>query len=160
MPSPGDNQVVYLVRHGDANTKQQDSQRGLTAGGVLASERVATWMSVVGMTVDRIRHSDKLRARQTAEIFGKQLSPAEPVAEMSGLEPNADVRSIADWINGQSGETMIVGHMPFLGRLVGELSLENSELSPVQFEPATVAVLRRGVSRWSVDCIMPARWCG
>ncbi len=68
---------LYLVQHGASKSEAEDPQRGLTADGRRVVEAVARHLTNRGVSVVRIEHSDKLRARQTAEIIAKQLRPVE-----------------------------------------------------------------------------------
>jgi len=81
---------LYLVRHGEAAHKDTDPQRALTESGADHVRRIAAWAAQVGVVVKEIRHSGKLRAEQTANIFGERLNAAETRA-VSGLAPHDDV---------------------------------------------------------------------
>jgi phosphohistidine phosphatase SixA len=75
---------LYLVQHGAAKTEAEDPQRGLTDEGRQTVERIAQFLAPLRLALDRIEHSDKLRARQTAEILaarsaaGCSLCPRRP----------------------------------------------------------------------------------
>jgi phosphohistidine phosphatase len=60
---------LYLVQHGAAKSEAEDPQRGLTDEGKRTIERMAAFLAPLGFSLDRIEHSEKLRARQTAEIL-------------------------------------------------------------------------------------------
>ena len=57
---------VYLVQHGQAEPKDKDPERPLTAEGRQTVERVAAWAVRAGIEMGQVRHSGKLRAEQTA----------------------------------------------------------------------------------------------
>lgn len=66
---------LYLMRHGEALSPQQDPERGLTDNGKLKISHVANHLKEMGVTFKHIFHSKKKRARETAEIIIKIVSP-------------------------------------------------------------------------------------
>ena len=116
--------MLYLVRHGEAKPKDEDPERGLTLLGADAVARMAAWAAGAGIRVDEIRHSGKLRAQQTAEIFAQHLSNAPIPQVVSGLAPNDDVEPIAQQLEGASRPIMLVGHLPFLESLTSLLVVD------------------------------------
>jgi phosphohistidine phosphatase len=60
---------LYLVRHGEAKSGQEDSERPLNNCGREEVDRVSRAAAKKGMAASRIFHSDKLRAKETAEIL-------------------------------------------------------------------------------------------
>ena len=145
---------LFLVRHGQAATKTQDPARPLTDVGAELAKQMATIAARSGVAVDEIRHSGKLRAQQTAEIFGEALEPAHGVNAVSGLDPEGDVEAMAAIIREEEDRLMLVGHLPFLGRLVGLLVAGNADVPVVRFAPATVVRLVFERGSWSVDWAM------
>jgi phosphohistidine phosphatase len=111
---------VYLVRHGEAVSADVDPSRPLTQAGWLAVERLAAWAAAADIRPGEILHSGKLRAEQTAEILADYLMPAKGATVRRGLGPDDDVRPIADSLAAADHRLMIVGHLPFLGRLVSQ----------------------------------------
>ena len=74
------------------------------------------------MHVDRIVHSGKLRAEQTAGILAEALGCAA-VDQVDGLSPNSAVQDAADALVDPTrpGSLAIVGHLPFLDRFAALL---------------------------------------
>ncbi len=142
---------LYLVRHGEAKTEQEDPERGLTDRGREAIEWMAAWASQAGVNADQIRHSGKRRAEQTALILGETLRPMDGVVAISGLAPNDDVRPMARIIHGESNPLMLVGHLPFLGRLAGLLLGNDPEDGVVHFSAGQMVCLVREGDRWGVS---------
>jgi phosphohistidine phosphatase SixA len=60
---------VYLVQHGESKSEEEDPQRRLTGEGVRNVQKVAQFLRPLGLKLAAIWHSDKDRARQTAEIL-------------------------------------------------------------------------------------------
>ena len=142
---------LLLVQHGQAKTEAEDSARSLNAAGIEAAEKVAKWLSVSGVEVTEIRHSGKKRAEQTASIFARHLSPRQGVTATSGLNPMDDVRRFADELGEYPGSLMLVGHLPFMSRLIGLLVVGDPGCEVVRFQNAGVVCLREYEGRWSVE---------
>ena len=73
----------YLVRHGEAFPESQDPRRPLTPAGRANVERLARLAAAEAIRASAIFHSGILRARQTAEILGAQLTPDNDVQPVS-----------------------------------------------------------------------------
>ncbi len=87
---------LYLVQHGEAVPESQDPSRPLTDKGRREAERVAQHIAKLGIHMDKILHSGKLRAAQTAEIFAQHLKPSRGFEQADALEPLADPKTWAD----------------------------------------------------------------
>jgi len=144
-------ETIYLVQHGLAVASEEDPRRPLSAAGIEEVERIARWASAAGLAVAEIRHSGKLRARQTAEILGAALSPAGGVAEAPGLAPNDPVDALLETL---SDRLMLVGHLPFLARLAGRLVAGDEACEVVRLRNAGVVCLAGEGSTWSVAWAM------
>ena len=68
---------LYLVQHGAAKAEAEDPKRGLTAEGRHDVERMAEFLFTLHLPLDRIEHSGKRRAKETAEILAERLRPTE-----------------------------------------------------------------------------------
>jgi phosphohistidine phosphatase len=80
---------VYLVQHGEAKSEEEDPDRPLTDRGATEVRRVAGVAAGAGsVMVERIVHSGKTRARQTAAVWGEALGV--PIDETDGLAPRDD----------------------------------------------------------------------
>lgn len=146
---------LFLVQHGETKTEAEDPERPLSDRGMATVKRVASWASQAGVKVDQIRHSGKRRAEQTAEIFAEQLKPAKGVIPVPGLKPNDDVRPVEAIIKSETDAVMLIGHMPFLGRLAGLLVAGDRDTVVVRFRNSGIVCLRRHEGQWSVDWAMP-----
>jgi phosphohistidine phosphatase len=146
---------LFLVRHGEAKSETEDPERSLTERGAETVQRMAAWAAQVGVRVDQIRHSGKRRAEQTAALLAERLSPPQGMVAVPGLAPDDDVHPVAEALQGEPGAVMLVGHLPFLGRLASLLLAGNSDTGTVRFRPAEIVCLswpREG--RWSVNWVM------
>ncbi len=94
---------LILVQHGLARPPAEDAEPELTAEGRRQVERMAAWAAVAGFGIDRIRHSGKLRAAQTAQLLADAVSPPGGVEAILGLKPMDDVGPVAESLGGQTG---------------------------------------------------------
>jgi len=114
-------------------------------------QSVAEFVGASGMRVRHVYHSGKLRARQTAELLAAAVASSELVEAVAGLSPNDPVDSIAERIKGWTDDTLLVGHMPFLGRLVTHLVSGASNREVAIFTPGTMVCLEcNAQGRWAV----------
>lgn len=117
--------ALYLVQHGKSLPKDQDPRKGLSKEGASEVRRIAKVAGQYGVQVSVIVHSGKDRAAQTADILAKALKPGGGVRTMEGINPLDDVASIAAAVQ-ISKDEMIVGHLPFLEKLIAYLITEKS----------------------------------
>ncbi len=146
---------LFLVQHGEAKPKAENPERPLTDGGVQAVEQLARWASRAGLRPAQIRHSGKRRAEQTAAILGEYLKPPDGVIAVPDLDPTDDVNPVARAMEHDNEPLMLVGHMPFLGRLVGGLVAADPEAPVVRFTNAGIVCLRREEGQWLIDWAVP-----
>ncbi len=147
--------LIWLVQHGQCEPKSRDPQRPMSAAGRQEVERVAVWAAGAGLKVEQIRHSGKLRAQQTAEIFAQRLQPGQGTDCCSGLGPNDDVRPVAEELAGCPHPVMIVGHLPFLARLAGLMLADDPQRQVVRFRNGGLVGLVREEDGWAVACVVP-----
>lgn len=132
--------AVFLVQHGISASKDTDPEKGLTGRGKSDTERIAQVARGYGIKVAKVVHSGKKRAQQTAEIYHDALSVKAPLEAVSGINPMDDVRGFAQTINPASA-VMVVGHMPFMQRLVSCLTTGSDEIRVIQFQNSGIVCL-------------------
>ena len=125
--------ALFLVQHGKSLPKDVDPDQGLSDQGVAEVNRIAAVAKDYKVQVDCICHSGKTRARQTAEIFALALKPKQGVQEKSGIKPLDDVTVFAKSIKSEEN-TMLVGHLPFMERLLAYLITESTEKPVFKFQ--------------------------
>lgn len=141
---------LYLVQHGAAVAKDIDPQRPLSERGEQDVKAVAKFLRAAGVRVERVWHSGKRRAAQTAEILAGKLAKADPET-VEGIQPNDPVAAFATDADVWEQDTLIAGHQPFMGRLVAHLVTGEAERAVVEFQPGSVVCLERGdVNDWVV----------
>ena len=142
---------LYLVQHGVAKSEAKDPQRGLSPEGRREVEELANFLEPLKLPVDRIEHSGKLRARQTADILAKRIHPPEGTREISGIAPNDDVKTLLSRLEQESTNLMIVGHLPHLSQLVETLLMgADGNRDVVQFQNGGMVRLDRREGIWVI----------
>ncbi len=135
---------LYLVRHGEAFAKEVDPDQSLSEAGRANVERLAAFLDRRGVSAARILHSGKTRARQTAEIIAEAMADAGACAARDGLAPNDPAAPIACEFAGLREDTVLVGHLPFLGNLAARLVVGSEDVTVAVFRPATMVCLEHG----------------
>ncbi len=147
--------ALYLVQHGKSLPKAEDPEKGLSAEGKMETERIAEVTAGYQVPVSRILHSGKKRARETAEIFSMRLSPASGSEPYDGMNPLDDVRAFAGRLR-LADDIMLVGHLPFLERLIGLLVCGNPDQTVFKLQNSGIVCLDRvaevnhPVIRWAL----------
>lgn len=134
--------AIFLVQHGKSLSKEQDPEKGISEIGLQETERIAQVAVGYKVKVKRIVHSGKQRALQTAEIFGRYLTPVEGVEEGRGLKPLDDVTAWAVKL-APGADSMLVGHLPFMEKLTGFLTTGSEEITPFKFQNSGIICLDR-----------------
>ncbi|MFC1485266.1 phosphohistidine phosphatase SixA, partial [bacterium] len=134
---------------GKSLPKDQDPEQGLSEQGILDVERIANTAKSYKICVSNIKHSGKKRAKQTAEIFAKALNPKNGVQEMKGLSPLDDVAEIIGKINIEDN-IMLVGHLPFMERLVSYLITGDSDKTVFKFQNGGIVCLDQDEDSWFI----------
>lgn len=145
---------LFLVQHGRAKAKTDDPRRPLTSVGKEEVERIGAWVCSLSLSVRQILHSGKLRAEQTAQILANHLKPSGGVLCMPGLSPNDDVEPVVRIAETELADSMLVGHLPFLSRLVGFLVTGNPEIQIVRFCNGGIVGLKEEEGSWTINWAM------
>lgn len=142
---------VYLVRHGDANPKAVDPNRGLSAKGLRDVQKMAAFLKPLGLRAGVVWHSGKARAAQTAQIMATAVASDAGVVQREGLAPNDPTKLLRKALAQADDDLMIVGHLPFLGKLASALVAGDEAAGVVDFPAgAAVCVERHGEATWAV----------
>jgi len=145
---------VILVRHGKASKDPSiptDAERPLTKRGHADVEAIARFIAEAGVQVHQIRHSGLVRARETAEIFGKHLKPAGGMIAVSGLHYTDPVDDLARDLQLEAQPVMLVGHNPFMERLTAAMLMISHDSTPVWFATSSTVCLDYIEGAWSVQ---------
>ena len=129
---------VYLVRHGKALAKEVDPEKSLSEEGRAEIERVGRVLHRCGVEVQTLLHSNKARARETAEIMASCLDSGLVPQETAGLTPLDGVHEMVARIQRSHGGLMIVGHLPHLVKLTSVVLGVPETTALVEFKPGGV----------------------
>jgi phosphohistidine phosphatase len=143
--------TIYVVRHGDAVGSDVDPERPLSERGRDEIREVAAFLEGAGVRVPRVIHSGKTRAAQTAEILAASVSPGVTPEPKDGLRPDDPVEIWTERLEHEAEDVMIVGHLPFAGRLVAMLTSGSTDGPTVAFDAGTVVRLdREAGGEWTI----------
>lgn len=146
---------LYLVQHGEARTKEVDPARPLTEQGQADIDHLAAFLKQAGIQVERVIHSGKLRAQQTAERLAQAIA-AEVELETSGLiNPNDNPKAF-DWQSESwDRDTLIIGHLPFLAKLVSHLLIEDDTRLITAYQPGSIVCLEHtDEAGWQINWML------
>jgi len=144
---------LLLLQHGDAVADSVDPERPLSPSGRADVERLAESLARTGARVQRICESGKLRANQTAGIVAARFAPGVAIETVSGLNPNDPVEPWVEVVNSATDNTLLVGHMPFMGRFAARL-LGFGSPACITFTPGSLACLERRGDAWSLEWLL------
>ena len=149
---------LYLMRHGEAASKEDDPKQGLTKNGKLAIERLAHKLLQQTqqarerkINIEQVFHSDKARAQQTAEIMASILAPEVTPQCRENLKPNDNPEELISDIETWSKDTLITSHLPFIPNLLNLLTQHQQSIS---FIPGTIACLSNASTNWNVEWVI------
>ncbi|BED99248.1 TPA: phosphohistidine phosphatase SixA [Aeromonas dhakensis] len=117
---------IYIMRHGQAGMNAKtDEQRPLTEQGIEESIHMARWLAPqLGGKLDRVIHSNYLRARQTWQSICSELPKAGAVEESGDITPYGDPAFVASYLTtlaAKHDSILMVSHLPLVGYLVQSL---------------------------------------
>ena len=143
---------LYLVQHGEACAKDVDPDRPLTDRGLADIDRLAEFLKQAGIRVERVLHSGKLRAAQTAEHLANTVAPGVELESSGIINPNDNPKAF-DWQSDSwDRDTLVVGHLPFMAKLVSHLVVEDENRLITAYQPGSIVCLEReDGTHWRVN---------
>jgi len=143
---------LYLVQHAEPKKEEEDPARPLSEKGVKDAGRIAENLSRLGLMIETILHSKKLRAKQTAEIMAGRFSPPPGISETDGLSPLDDPAVWDDRLKYVTEDVMLVGHLPHLDKLSSLLLCGEKDKGIISFTMGGVVCLERDEKgHWAVQ---------
>ncbi len=134
---------LYIMQHGQSCSKAQNPERPLTERGFAEVGAMAEFLKRVAFSCQRVIHSGKLRARQTAELMLQTLELNVPVDVSDIINPQDDPQAFA-WQSGSwDRDTLVVGHLPFMAKLASHLMLGDESKLHAEFTPGAIMCLER-----------------
>jgi len=142
---------LYLVRHGEAAPAQEDPKKSLSEKGRQEVEKLATFLTgKETVRAKKVFHSGKARAKQTAEILAGAMAPGAAVEKIDGIEPNDPVMPLIEKIISWQEDSLIVGHLPYMGKLASCLVTGDENSDVAAFRTATIVCLEKIEERWLI----------
>jgi phosphohistidine phosphatase len=148
--------MIYLIRHADAVSDEENPARPLSAKG---REQVAKVCGILrkrsGFKPREIWHSPLDRSRETAELLVQGLRLTAPLVLTPGLTPDDDPAKIAAVLETEAGDIAIVGHEPHLG-VLSSLMVHGPERPATYFHfpKAGVLALSPDGRRWRPEWLV------
>ena len=133
---------IYLAQHGRNVPKEENPDRPLSGEGISEVTQIAETAAGYNVSVSKIIHSGKLRAKETAEIFSRLLKPPEGTEGQEGLSPMDPVDEFARVLDPDSA-VLYVGHLPFMEKLVSYLTTGSEKYKIFGFRNGGIVCLDR-----------------
>jgi phosphohistidine phosphatase len=146
---------LYLVQHGEACAKEVNPERPLTDQGKADIDRLAAFLKRAGIRPDRVIHSEKLRAIQTAERLAAAIAPGVELEASGIINPNDNPQAF-DW-QSESWDraTLVVGHLPFMAKLVSHLVIEDENRLITAYQPGSIVCLQlNSNAHWQINWML------
>jgi len=115
---------LFLIRHADAADAAlygADSDRPLTSVGRQSALAVGASLAQHGVKLDRILCSPYVRAVETAELVAVSLGYEGQFEILPALMPAGEPNEVIAQVGARGGRTAVVGHLPSIGNLLGQL---------------------------------------
>jgi len=146
---------LYLVQHAEAKRKEEDRTRSLSESGWENIRKMARYVKArLCIKVERIFHSGKLRAEQTAKVLAEHLEPSSGVIPDKDLEPLADPKVWYMRLQEISKDIMLVGHLPHLSKLTSSLLVGDENKEIVAFKMGSIVCLEQDQQHhWTIQWI-------
>lgn len=146
---------LYLVQHAKAVSKEIDPEQPLSEEAYKELQKVCNFIRLLNLSVDFLWHSDKKRAKQTTEMLAKAISVKSQIIKRDDIGPNDDVMKIADDLTQSGHDIMIVGHLPFLGKLASLLLTGSETKETIAFKNAGIVCLSCSEgNKWQIEWIV------
>ena len=140
---------LWLVRHGEAMSAQENPARPLTPEGARAVSAIAKTLAGRMGSLDLVAASGKRRALETAAILAEATGyPAGRIAETGALSPNATPETFLAFLkeNEEVERLLCVGHLPSIASIAACI-LSPGDPVHLAFGPGTVCRIRVGALR-------------
>src|SRR5919198_5533222 len=138
MPGPYE---LYLVRHAVAEERgdawPDDAKRPLSEDGMARMRKAVRGLARLGVSIDVVLPSPRVRARQTAKIVAAGLLPRPSIVNVDALTPAGTFAALAADLENHARKTSIalVGHEPNIGEIAARLI---GSRHPIEFKKGAV----------------------
>lgn len=131
------------MRHGTAAGPDVDPEQGLSGLGRDEISRLAERLASRGVQFSRVFHSNKTRAKQTAELMILGVSPSADISMHEGLSPNDDPKFVMDEMGNWPSDTLAVSHLPLVPGLLAIIPGIGSASVRINFVPGTIVCIEK-----------------
>ncbi len=145
---------LYLAQHGEAVGKVVDPERPLSGKGKEDISKIADFLDKAGVRIDRVIHSGKLRAQQTAGLLARSIAPGIPIETSGFLNPDDNPASFHWERGGLQQDILVVGHLPFMEKLVAHLVTGDMDSDITDYEPGAMVCLERSHGKWRISWML------
>ncbi|MEJ5165547.1 MAG: phosphohistidine phosphatase SixA [Thermoanaerobaculia bacterium] len=145
---------IYLVQHGEAKSEQEDPERGLTEKGIEDLHKIGKFLQKMDMKLDKIYHSGKKRAEQTAEILKNYLKIEGNIQKIEGISPMDEPEILYERIKDFDENIMIVGHLPHLSKFSSLLLSGDKNKNIINFKMGSVLCLSKSQEGFKIDLFL------
>jgi len=146
---------LYLVRHGDYESKNDNPKKPLSEKGIRDIEKIADYSKrYMNIQIREIWHSGKLRARQTAKVMAKYIEPLHGRKQVKNLNPLDSPSHWGDYLKKEKDNLMLVGHLPYLAKLVALLVTGNEDNNIIRFQMGQMVCLTKKNREWKVHWVI------
>ena len=147
--------TVYFAQHAKATSKEIDEHRPLSADGTDETRSVASCLKKHHVEINKVCHSGKLRAVQTANIFAEILD-VDDVIQLDVMNPNDEPTKLIQQIS--QDKVLYVGHLPNIQKVVSKLICDE-DAAVVQFQNSAVVCIEVNGSESSIQWFMTPGMC-
>ncbi|MFW5709954.1 MAG: SixA phosphatase family protein [Bacteroidota bacterium] len=150
--------ISILVQHGKNISKEENPDKPLSVKGREQIQNLVNFLTVIKWYPERIIHSGKLRAAETAEILGKGTGCTRIEVE-EYLNPKDEPDRLVNELIKTDDNILVVGHMPFLDEFVKKITMstENDIIDITHGSPLMIA---KKDNRLIVDTYIQNRYLG
>jgi phosphohistidine phosphatase len=148
--------MIYLMRHADAVSDEEDPVRPLSRKGRDQVGRVCAFLKKnPAFAPAEIWHSPLARSRETADLLAKGLGLKAPLMAVAGISPDDDPSMIAAVLDAAEIDVAVVGHEPHLG-VLASIMVHGPDRSGIfyPFPKASVLALSRDGERWRSEWLI------
>lgn len=142
---------LYLVRHGEALSPEENLERPLNEQGQADVERMAHLLKGKNILIDKIFYSHKKRSMQTAEIIANALNAKSKLTLLPLLDPEESINQLSYYVENLRESAIFVGHLPNLDILTAYLLNLGTGLLDFVYSPGSVACLKHADDKYTLE---------
>lgn len=141
--------AIYFIQHGVCLDKSIDPKKPLSELGKKETNQVSEFLKKNRIKIQKVYHSGKLRAKETAQILSNHLSDGN-IYEKSNMLPNDNVISFCK--DKLEDNCIYVGHLPHLDKATSYLVCQNEDSEVIKLKNSGI------VSIEVRDCKYKIKW--